>query len=199
MEGVVKGGYPVDISSQSTADLSGIGLPEDGYSGASVDSGLNSAAVAQLEATVLDTTDFNPSITDVIRPMEMAELVDILPALSLIEEENPGAPSTPSVMDILENFGLGIGEENAHFVFEIDNRRGSKANPESETHCEGIVLNGAGVTPCCATVNGSESDMPFSGRASPRDDRQTMEAPSKGASLPVRNLVEWDRPSTSSS
>ncbi|XP_023205387.1 ankyrin repeat and fibronectin type-III domain-containing protein 1-like isoform X1 [Xiphophorus maculatus] len=199
MEGVVKGGYPVDISSQSTADLSGIGLPEDGYTGASVDSGLDSAAVAQLEATVLDTTDFNPSITDVIRPMEMAELVDILPTLSLIEEENPGAPSTPSVMDILENFGLGIGEENAHFVFEIDDRRGSKVNPESETHCEGIVLNGAGVTPSCATVNGSESDTPFSGRASPRDDRQTMEAPSKGASLPVRNLVEWDRPSTSSS
>uniref|UniRef100_A0A3Q2NZ52 Ankyrin repeat and fibronectin type-III domain-containing protein 1-like n=1 Tax=Fundulus heteroclitus TaxID=8078 RepID=A0A3Q2NZ52_FUNHE len=204
MEGVVKGGYPVDISLQSTADLTGIGLPEGGYAGALTESGLNPAAVEQLEATVLETMDFTPSITDVLRPMEMAELVDILPALSLIEEENPTAPFTPSVMDMLENFGLGIGEENTHFIFEgpsLLSEAGGESEPNSvsEMHCKGIISNGEEVTPSCTNLNASESNPPVPGHDFPRDNAQTKEVPSRGASLPARSQVEWERPSTSSS
>lgn len=196
MEGVVKGGYPVDISCQSTADLTSIGLPNDGYTGALMESGLSPAAVAHLEATVLETIDFTSSITDVLRPIEVAELVEILPALSLIEEANPTAPSTPSVMDMLENFGLGIGEENTHFVFDSSSFM-IEGEEASEPNGESILLNGGEVTPSYTTVNASESSTPVS-----RCDlaqEETKETSSRGAVLPVRNLVEWDRPSTSSS
>ncbi|XP_015248880.1 PREDICTED: ankyrin repeat and fibronectin type-III domain-containing protein 1-like [Cyprinodon variegatus] len=202
MEGVVKGGYPVDINAQSTVDLASIGLPEDGYTGALTESELNSAAVAQLEATVLDNMDFPPSITDVLRPMEMAELVDILPTLSLIEEENTSAPSTPSVMDMLENFALGVGEENNHFIFEASSllsEGGAASEPDdvNETYCEDVVLNGGEVASSCSTVRASEIHTPLCDL--PLNDAKTKEAPSRGGSLPVRSLVEWDRPSTSSS
>lgn len=190
MEGVVKGGYPVDISGQSTADQN------DGYTGALMESGLSPAAVAHLEATVLDAMDFTPNLTDVIRPMEIAELVDILPALSLIEEENPAAATPPSVMDMLENFGLGIGEENTHFVFDSSSFM-IEGEGESEPNGESVLLNGGEVSTSCTAVNASESSTPVS-----RCDlaqKETKETPNRGAVLPVRNLVEWDRPSTSSS
>ncbi|MEQ2175866.1 hypothetical protein GOODEAATRI_022108 [Goodea atripinnis] len=193
MEGVVKGGYPVDISSQSTAHLTSISLPERGNPMALTESGLHPAAVAQLEATVLDTMDFTPSIADVIQPMEMAELVDILPTLSLIEE-NPSGPFTPSVIDMLNNFGHGIGEENSHFVFE-DSSLIRDDEGASEPNC----VSREEVTPSSTTVNASESNAPVSGCDFPREVAEMKEAPSRGASFPVRSLVEWDRPSTSSS
>ncbi|KAK5606821.1 hypothetical protein CRENBAI_015245 [Crenichthys baileyi] len=193
MEGVVKGGYPVDISSQSTAHLTSISLPERGNPLTLTESGLHPAAVAQLEATVLDTMDFTPSIADVIQPVEMAELVDILPTLSLFEE-NPSGPFPPCVMDILDNFGLGIGEENSHFVFE-----GSSLIRDDEGASEPNCVSREEVTPSSTTVNASESNTPVSGCDFPREVAEMREASSRGASFPVRSLVEWDRPSASSS
>ncbi|KAF3846768.1 hypothetical protein F7725_003846 [Dissostichus mawsoni] len=131
MEGVAKGGYPVDITNKSTLDLTSIGgQSELECATALIESGLEPGAVAQLDVgyTVLETqesysgeTDFPCSITEVIRPMEMAELVDILPTLSLIkEEELPCDPATPSVMDMLESFGLGIGQSS---FFDVENSK----------------------------------------------------------------------------
>ncbi|XP_072224821.1 ankyrin repeat and fibronectin type-III domain-containing protein 1-like [Leuresthes tenuis] len=219
MEGVVKGGYPVDMSSQSTADLTSIGQSECGCTSALIDSGLEPAAAAQLEVgyTVLDTQesytselDFPSSITEVIRPMEMAELVDILPTLTLIEEEIPTGPSTPTVMDMLESFGLGIGESNTAFDFESSNSMSGDAglsqpsqeyinsSSVSETRCESMVLQ-EGVAASHTTVNAADGDGPVSDRQFPREDSETQEAPGKGSQFPLRSQVEWDRPSNSSS
>ncbi|XP_059203996.1 ankyrin repeat and fibronectin type-III domain-containing protein 1-like [Centropristis striata] len=184
MEGVAKGGYPVDITAQSTLDLTSIvGQSELECATALIESGLEPGAVAQFEVgyTVLEAQesyseeqDFPSSITEVIRPMEMAELVDILPTLSLIEEETPSGPSTPSVMDMLESFGLGIGESHSFFDLESSD-----------------LMNGAGCL--------SQQDMSAShATVSPPDVTET-EVPSKGACVPLRNQVEWDRPSNSSS
>ncbi|XP_068605880.1 ankyrin repeat and fibronectin type-III domain-containing protein 1 [Brachionichthys hirsutus] len=132
-EGVVKGGYPVDIAAQSTLDLTNIDQSDFGCASALIQSGLEpAAAAAQLEmcSTLLDPQephsekqDFPPCITAVIQPMEMAELVDILPTLSLIKEETPSDLSlhTPSVMDMMESFGLGISESNTFLDLEHPN------------------------------------------------------------------------------
>ncbi|XP_022064418.2 ankyrin repeat and fibronectin type-III domain-containing protein 1-like [Acanthochromis polyacanthus] len=209
MEGVAKGGYPVDIS-QSTADLTSIGQSELGCASALIESGLEPAAVAQLEAgyTVLAAQesynrelDFPSSITEVIRPMEMAELVDILPTLSLIEEENPSGPSTPSVMDMLESFGLGIGENDALFDLgnsELIGESGRLSEPGvSETHCGDTVLQEQGMATSNATVSSKEGDGPGLSWDFPRRETETPQVPSKGASFPVRSQVEWDRPANS--
>ncbi|XP_020513556.1 ankyrin repeat and fibronectin type-III domain-containing protein 1 [Labrus bergylta] len=151
LEGVAKGGYPVDIAAQSTVDLTSIGQSELGCASALIESGLEPAAVAQLDVgyTVLETQVsfseddvFPPSITEVIRPMEMAELVDILPTLSLIEEETLSGPTTPSVMDMLESFGLGIGENNAFFNLGESNEMNGAKDPDcngSSTCCENTM------------------------------------------------------------
>ncbi|XP_031726643.1 ankyrin repeat and fibronectin type-III domain-containing protein 1 [Anarrhichthys ocellatus] len=213
MEGVAKGGYPVDITAQSTVDLTSLGQSELGCASALLESGLEPGAVAQFEVsyTVLETQesygeeqDFPPSITEVIRPMEMAELVDILPTLSLIEEEIPSGPSTPSVLDMLESFGLGIGESNTYFDFE--NSAGGVSQPNLlytsssssssviEIHCENTDMSNSH-----ATVNATGGDVPgLSWDFSP-GDTETLQVPSKGASFPLRSQVEWDRPADSSS
>lgn len=198
MEGVVKGGYPVDITTQLPADLASSGQSDLGSGSALMESGLKPAAVAQLEVDypTLDTQesysreqDLPSSITEVIRPMEMAELVDILPTLSLIEEENPSCPSTPSVMDMLESFGLDIGERNS--IFEFGN-----SDPVDGSSCP---LSQEQYTPASyGTVNGTDGDAPVSTDV-PQDEAETQKLPSKGACLPVRNQVEWERPSNSSS
>ena len=219
MEGVVKGGYPVDMSSQSTADLTSIGQSECGCTSALIESGLEPAAAAQLEAgyTVLDTQesytselDFPSSITEVIRPMEMAELVDILPTLTLIEEEIPTGPSIPTVMDMLESFGLGIDESNTAFDFESSNLMSGDAglsqpsqeyinsSSVSETRCESMVLQEE-VAASHTTVNAADGDGPVSDRQFPREDSETQEAPSKESRFPLRGQVEWDRPCNNSS
>lgn len=216
MEGVVKGGYPVDMSSQSTMDLTSIDQSDCGCANALMESGLELAAVAQLEVeySVLNTQepynkelDFPPSITEVIRPMEMAELVDILPTLSLIEEENPNGPTTPSVMDMLESFAMGIGEDKSFFDFgssDLMSRGGglSEPSPHSnnsssvrETHSESTVLQEKEALQSCNTVEAAGSDTPAVGF--PREDAVTSEPPGNGACLPVRSHVEWDKPSNS--
>ncbi|XP_034395053.1 ankyrin repeat and fibronectin type-III domain-containing protein 1-like [Cyclopterus lumpus] len=193
MEGVAKGGYPVDITAQSTVDLTSLGQSELGCASALIESGLEPGAVAQFEVgyTVLETQesyseeqDFPSSITEVIRPMEMAELVDILPTLSLIEEETPSSPSTPSVLDMLESFGLGIGERKTFFDFE------NSAGGGSETYCESTDTSAI-----YATADANGGDVPVFNPG----DTETMQVPSKGASYPLRNQVEWDRPADSSS
>lgn len=205
MEGVAKGGYPVDITAQSTVDLTSIGQSELGCASALLESGLEPAAVTQLEVgyTVLDTQesysggqDFSSIITDVIRPMEMAELVDILPTLSLIEEETPSGPSTPSVMDMLESFGLGISENHTLFDFEnsnLINGAGCLLQPDlhynsssslRETHSENTVLQGQDMSASPAMVKAT--DFP-------------LEASGKAACFPLRSQVEWDRPCNGSS
>ncbi|XP_078125286.1 ankyrin repeat and fibronectin type-III domain-containing protein 1 [Sander vitreus] len=200
MEGVVKGGYPVDIPTQSTVDLTSIGQSELGCESAFNKSRLEPGAVAQFEVgyTVLDKREeqnFPSSISDVIRPMEMAELVDILPTLSLIEEETPSGPSSPSVMDMLESFGLRIGESKTFFDLEnsdLINGAGclSKPNPDcnstssvTETHCK----------------NSTGGDVSIMSWHFPPEDTETQQVPSKGACFTLRHQVEWDRPADSSS
>ncbi|KAK5914449.1 hypothetical protein CgunFtcFv8_008889 [Champsocephalus gunnari] len=152
-----------------------------------IESGLEPGAVAQLDVgyTVLETqesysgeTDFPCSITEVIRPMEMAELVDILPTLSLIkEEELPCDPATPSVMDMLESFGLGIGQssffdaENSKLISEAELQNESSSSHTVETNFEN--------TEYVAVLE--------------------THIPSKVACFALRNQVEWDRPGDSSS
>lgn len=214
MEGVAKGGYPVDITAQSTLDLTSIGQSELVSASALIESGLEPGAVAQLEVgyTVLDTQgsyseeqDFPSSITEVIRPMEMAELVDILPTLSLIEEETPSGPSTPSVMDMLESFGLGIGESNAFFGLENSNLMNGAAclsqpnlhynsSNVMETHCESTDMSTSH-----AVMNATGGDMSVLSWDFPPEDTETQQVHSKGACLPLRNQVEWDKPANSSS
>ncbi|XP_071330459.1 ankyrin repeat and fibronectin type-III domain-containing protein 1 [Trachinotus anak] len=220
MEGVAKGGYPVDITAQSTVDLTSIGLTELGSASSLIESGLEPAAVAQLEVgfTILDTQesyngeeDFPPSITEVIRPMEMAELVDILPTLSLIEEEIPSGPSTPSVMDMLESFGLGIGENNNFFDLgnsDLISGAGCLSQPNlhcnnssdvREAHRENMALQGQGVSASHSVLSATGGDVPVLSWDFPPEDTETQQVPSKGACFPLRNQVEWDRPSSSSS
>ncbi|XP_070779339.1 ankyrin repeat and fibronectin type-III domain-containing protein 1 [Enoplosus armatus] len=217
-EGVAKGGYPVDIAAQSAVDLTSIGQSELGCASALIESGLEPAAVAQLEIgyTVLDAQesysgeqDFPSSITEVIRPMEMAELADILPTLSLIEEETPSGLSTPSVMDMLESFGLGIGENNTFFDLENSNLMNgagclSQTNPHydsrvRETDCENTVFLGQDMSASHATVEAAGGGVPVLSWDFAPEDTETQEVPSKGACFPVRNHVEWDRPSNSPS
>lgn len=220
MEGVAKGGYPVDITSQSTVDLTSIGQSELGCASTLIESGLEPAAVGQLEVsyTVLNAQEsysgeqnFTSSITDVIWPMEMAELADILPTLSLIEEETPSGPSTPSVMDMLESFGLGIGENNTFFDLQnSDLINGAECLPEPnlhynnsssvrETHYENTMLHREAMSASNAMMNATGSDRPVFNWDFPPDDTETQQDSSKGMCFPVRNQVEWERPSNSSS
>ncbi|XP_011476814.1 ankyrin repeat and fibronectin type-III domain-containing protein 1 [Oryzias latipes] len=179
MEGVVKGGYPVDT-----------------------ESGLELAAVPQLETgySLLDmqgsySSSFPSSITDVLQPMEMAELVDILPALSLIKDED-NASSTPSVMDVLESFGLGIGENSTSFNFggsDLNDQEGGLSSDSSlsETCSESTVLQEKEV------ITASKNETSYRSADFPPEAAETQ-APSKGTFL-TRNQVEWDKPSNSSS
>ncbi|KAM9843749.1 ankyrin repeat and fibronectin type-III domain-containing protein 1 [Aulostomus maculatus] len=207
MEGVAKGGYPVDIAAQSTLDLTTIGQSELSCASSLIESGLEPGAVEQLEVgyTVLDTQEsyseeqaFAPSITEVIRPMEMAELVDILPTLSLIEEETPSGPSAPSVMDMLESFGLGVGETNTFFDLEnTDLTNGARCvsqpnlhhnSSETDTHFENMSASQA-----------TGGDVCVSSWDFPPEDQEPQQVPNKGLCFPNRSQVEWDRPSNISS
>ncbi|XP_041830300.1 ankyrin repeat and fibronectin type-III domain-containing protein 1-like [Melanotaenia boesemani] len=211
MEGVVKGGYPVDINSQSTTDLTSIAQSECGCTSALIGSGLEPAAIVQLETgyTVSDTEvsyrgelDFSPGITEVIRPMEMAELVDILPTLSLIEEENPSGTSTPSVMEMLESFGLGIADNNPLFDFgssDMMSEGGSVYQPilcynNNSSVKEAMVLQEEEVVASCIAADAADG-VPATSWDFSQDETKTQEATGKGAGLPVRSQVEWDRPS----
>ncbi|XP_038550800.1 ankyrin repeat and fibronectin type-III domain-containing protein 1-like [Micropterus salmoides] len=215
-EGVVEGGYPVDIGAQSAVDLTSAGQSESGCASVLIDSGLEPAAVAQLEIgyTVLDAQeaysgeqDFPSSITEVIQPMEMAELVDILPTLSLIEEDTSSGLSTPSVMEMLENFGLGIGENNIALDLENSNLMNgagclsqasvhyNSSSNVRETLCETTVLQRQDMSASPATGG----DMSVLSWDFPPKDSQSEQVSSKGACFPARNHVEWDRPSNSSS
>ncbi|KAM7386425.1 hypothetical protein PAMA_009172 [Pampus argenteus] len=213
MEGVAKGGYPVDIAAQSTVDLTSIGQSELGCASTLIDSGLEPAAVGQLEVSyaVLDAQesysgeqDFPSSITNVIRPMEMAELVDILPTLSFIEEKIPSDPSTPSVMDMLESFGLGIGENNTFTdLQDSDFINGAACLSQPNMHCNNsssvteahMESHGEATSASHATMNATGGDVP----AMSADDTERQQVSSKGMCFPARNQVEWDRPSNSSS
>ncbi|XP_042360381.1 ankyrin repeat and fibronectin type-III domain-containing protein 1-like [Plectropomus leopardus] len=216
MEGVAKGGYPVDITAQSTLDLTSIGQSELGCASALIESGLETGAVAQFEGgfTDLDTQqsyseeqDFPSSITEVIRPMEMAELVDILPTLSLIEEETPSGPSSPSVMDMLESFGLGIGESKTFFDLENSNMingAGTLSQPNlhlnssssmTETQCEITDMSAS----LSASVDTTGGDEPVLSWDFPSEDTETQQVSFKGTCFPLRNQVEWDKPSNISS
>uniref|UniRef100_A0A672ZWM5 Fibronectin type-III domain-containing protein n=3 Tax=Sphaeramia orbicularis TaxID=375764 RepID=A0A672ZWM5_9TELE len=216
MEGVAKGGYPVDITSQSNVDLTSLVEPELVCASTLIEAGLEPAAAGQLEVgyTALDAQesysgdlysgdqDFPSSITEVIRPMEMAELVDILPTLSLIEEEIPSGPSTPSVMDMLESFGLGMSESHTYFNLQnpdVMSEAGCSSQPNgssvTETQCENAVLQGLDMSACCA----SGGDKPTLSWDFPPEDTEGLQLPGKAACYPIRNQVEWDKPTNSSS
>lgn len=211
-EGMAKGGYPVDIAAQSTVDLTSICQSELGCTGTSLEneSGLEPAGVAQLEMgyTVLGTQEsynkdqeISPCITEVIQPMEMAELVDILPTLSLIEEVTPSDPPTPSVMDMLESFGLGINQNNA--LFQLENS-GLTSVPECvsppEADCTSTCiaeLQGQDLSACHAAVNTVDGESPGLYSEFSSDNTEVQHVNYKR--FPVRNQVEWARPSKSTS
>lgn len=205
MEGVVKGQYPADISAQPPADLVNLDCASS-----LLESGLEPAAVVQFEAgyLVLGTqesysrkTSSPHSISEVIQPMEIAELVDILPTLSLIEEENATGPTTPSVMDILESFGLGIGERNASFDFRSSRlMSGDEAPPRPlQTHCENTEQSEAEATSFCNFVHSVDDKTPALSWDFPQEDAKKPGAESRGTCLSGRSLVEWDKPFGSSS
>lgn len=200
LEGIAKGGYPVDITTQSTADLTSTGQSELGCASTLLESGLEPAAVAQLDIgyTALDTQvsysegqDFPPSITEVIQPMEMAELVDILPTLSLIEEETPSGPPTSSVIDMLESFGLGINENNTVFHLEnsnLTNGAGCRSGPDMNCNSSRAgEAQGRDTSARPAAVSATGGDVPV------------LQVPGNEKRFPVRNQVEWERPSNISS
>ncbi|XP_061604969.1 ankyrin repeat and fibronectin type-III domain-containing protein 1-like isoform X2 [Phyllopteryx taeniolatus] len=211
MEGVAKGGYPVDISTQSTVDITSIGQSEFECASTLIESGLESAAVGQLEVgfAALDASEsfsgsdhFPASISEVIRPMEMAELVDILPTLSLIEEETPSNPSAPSVMDMFQSFGLGIGEkgscfesENSHLMHGVVCGTAPILYPNKSIDVKDTNSNHAVLF---------EQDLPSSHTAvcdtesSPEDDI-SLQVSGRARNFPVRNQAEWGRPFTNSS
>ncbi|XP_026181055.1 ankyrin repeat and fibronectin type-III domain-containing protein 1 [Mastacembelus armatus] len=207
MKGVAKEGYSVDITAQSSVGLMSTGPSQLGCATALIESELELAAVAPMEEgyPALDPQessgsgqDSPPSISEVIEPMEMAELVDILPALSLSEEEAPGATSTSSVMDMLESFGLGIGETCTLFDSEnsdLINRAGCFSQPEPLCNGSSSVTGSAGH----GRVGGAAEDPAGQSWELPPGDTDVQQVPGKGACFPVRSQVQWDRPSNSSS
>lgn len=208
MDGVARGGYPVDITTESTIDLTSSSQSESGCGSDLIGCGLEAAAVAQIKdlESYSGYQDFSSSITEVIQSMEMAELVDILPTLSLIEEQTPSGPSTPSVMHMLESFGLGIGENTTFFDLEnsdLISGAGCPSEPDllcgssssaSEALCDRTTFQGQDMSASGAAESGRGDGVTVSSC-----DRDTQQVSSKGASLPVRSHVEWDRPSNSSS
>lgn len=201
-EGIVKGGYPVDIAAQSTLDLTSIGQSDLGCPESFAETGLEPSGLSEMEMgfTVLgppepysESQDVPPCITEVIRPMEMAELVDIIPTLSLIEEEAASGPVTPSVLDMLESFGLGMSPSNA--VIHLEKTETNSEDTRlllSEADCSsgGTDSQGRASSPSHATVN--------------EGLRSSFESPleaerASNIVLPLRNSVEWDRSYTSPS
>lgn len=202
-EGIAKGGYPVDIAAQSTVDLTSIGQSELACTSAFIDPALEPAVVAQMEIAVLDTQqsfteeqEFPPSITEVIRPMEMAELVHILPTLSLIEEETPCDPATPSVMEMLESFGLGIIENSTLFHLENSNlnREAGFLSPLDLDSRSSSVRELQSLDPAPGPDSANTAGVPVTGWGT-----EAEQAPSRATGFPARNQAEWDRPCNSSS
>lgn len=218
LEGIAKGGYPVDINAQSTVDLTSIGQTELGCENSIIQSVIeftngNQSDVGYDGLVVPEPSsgehNFPPSIGEVIRPMEMAELVDILPTLSLIEEEIPSDPTTPSVMDMLETFGLGIGESSPYFdLGNSDLINGTESLSHSEIHfddssstvqsglsmgerpCENTVLLGQDTCATDPVVNITATTTLAVSWDLPSGDKVTP-VPNKGSCFPVRSQVEW--------
>lgn len=212
-EGIVKGGYPVDIAAQSTVDLTSIGQPDLGCSEALIAPEMEPTGVAQMEMgfTVLgppesysQKQDFGPCITEVIQPMEMAELVDILPTLSLIEEEATSSPVIPSVLDMLESAGLGMTDRNTVIQLEKpDLSSEATCLSACEASCGSRGTNSqasassAGHATVNSTANAMGNEVLYSSFEGPREDTEAEQA--SNLRLHVRNRVEWDRPSASPS
>lgn len=181
----------MDISSQPPADLTCVAQPDCASS--LLESGLEPAAVAQFEAgySYSRETHSPHSISEVIQPMEIAELADILPTLSLIEEEYAAAPPSPSVMDMLENFGLGIGETSVSFDFGGSKLASGVETPQTPRE---NVLRGQEAASVCNSVHSGDDEAPALSC-----DADKLETESRGPRLPVRSLVEWEKPTSSSS
>ncbi|KAM3864406.1 ankyrin repeat and fibronectin type-III domain-containing protein 1 [Diretmus argenteus] len=208
-EGIAKGGYPVDINAQSTLDLTTIGQSELGCESAVIQSGLEPATAGQLEVEYNGLVvqepyrreqDFPASISEVIEPMEMAELGDILPTLNLIEEETlPSHPTTPSVMDMLESFGLEFGGNRTFFDYGTSDlingaeslSHSSDVMPElslEERLCENMVLLGQDRSSPGSTMNATATVMSVVNWDSPPEDAVTQVS---NTCFPMRNQVEW--------
>lgn len=142
-----------------------------------------------------ENQDFPPCITEVIQPMEMAELVDILPTLSLIEEEATSGPVVPSVLDMLESFGLGMSPSNTVMQSEeLDLSSEAACLSLSEAKCSSPATEsqGLGHAPVDATVDAVGNEVPHSSFEGPLEDTEAQPA-SNSIGLPVRNRVEWYR------
>lgn len=220
-EGIVKGGYPVDMAAQSTVDLTSVGQTDLGSSEAFIESGMEPTGATPMEMgfTVLgppeshsQSQDFQPCITEVIQPMEMAELVDILPTLSLIEEEATSGPVIPSVLDMLESFGLGMPDSDTLIQLEepdlsseatcLSPFQSNCSSRDTDTQASAssagyATVNSAVNSTVNCTVNamGHESlHSSFEGLQEVTEDEQAS-----NIRLPGRNKVEWHRLSASSS
>ncbi|XP_034045515.1 ankyrin repeat and fibronectin type-III domain-containing protein 1-like [Thalassophryne amazonica] len=212
-EGIAKGGYPVDITAQSTVDLSSIDQSDLECTSTFHESGLQPAALEQLKEgyMILDVEQpytleeaIPTSITEVIQPMEMAELVDILPTLSLIEGEMPSSPSTPLMVDMLETVGLGIGgnadlhlDKGASSHLSLPNLHCSDSS--SVECCKSTALQQQEMAESYSMNNASGSVMPVLSSDFLPEAVESEQFAGKGKCFPVRNQVEWDRPSHSSS
>ncbi|XP_072299796.1 ankyrin repeat and fibronectin type-III domain-containing protein 1 isoform X2 [Eucyclogobius newberryi] len=202
IEGVAKGGYPVDISS-SMADLTCLDQPELICASTLIEAGLEPAAVAQLEVSyqVLNVDvpqseepEYPSSITDVIRPMEMAELVDIVPTLTLIDEEIPSDPCSLTVMDMVESFGLGISQCN-NTLFDLENpvlTSGGWFGSQSSSSVS--LIENTELQSTVVPVAEGERSSTFPDF--PPEDTDKLQLPS---AFPARSQVEWDRTTNSSS
>ena len=121
----------------------------------------------------------------------MAELVHILPTLSLIDEESiPSDPATPSVLEMLESFGLGIGESPALFDLE-----GSELTNEAESLSQD---SNSGTTEIgweeavCESTDLPGQDTSTVRWDSPPQEEAMIPLPNMGNYIPLRNQVEWD-------
>ncbi|KAM6957745.1 ankyrin repeat and fibronectin type-III domain-containing protein 1 [Aplochiton taeniatus] len=126
VEGVAKGGYPVDVCAQSTLDLNSSGQSEFECGTGIIQSGMEAALICQSDAGFADLSlpeslyeeiAFPPSFcSDETQPL--SELMGKIPALSIIEEHPPTGSAVSGVSDVLDHSGRGVSATNALFEFE---------------------------------------------------------------------------------
>ncbi|CAL8273945.1 unnamed protein product [Lota lota] len=181
--GVAKGGYPVDISAQ--LDLTELGNGSSMLQQGLMEPALKDPKVGYDSLMAPTIPPFSTeeahhhSISKVLEPMEMAELVDILPTLSLIEEETlPSDCSSPTMMEMLQSFGLGIGEPGTFFTLDnLDLTNEVASTSLSDAYDNHIAAEAAAPEGCWENkaLQGAAAAGPLGGPGSPSvsDGRRT--------------------------
>lgn len=162
-----------------------LGPPEGAAGDAAAPIADQSDASTESGPEVAGGLDSPTGVTEVVQPMEMAELVDILPTAGLIEEETSCGLSSSSVRDLLESFGLGIDENSSVFSLGapdvISGSETLRENAASEGH-DATISDTSGAVSVLSSDSFPEDPNPHS----------------KGC-FPLRSQVEWDRPINGSS